>query len=188
MHVDNVSGAYRATKHLLESGCEKIVHIGGPEEIEMLVHRMRGYRKALTEYGKEMDDDSEVRGDFSPLSGYREMKKIINNGIEFDGVFADNDQMAIGAIKALKEYGFEIPGKIKVVGFDNTFVSSIVKPAVTMINVPKYRMGVEAIERLCSLMREEGSEEGGSFELPTSLLIRESTTGESRENWDLEGW
>lgn len=189
VYVDNLLGAYMATNHLIQSGCEKIVHITGPITIEMLEQRGRGYRKALNEAGMEFSREYEVYGDFSPLSGYRETKKLIQNGIIFDGIFADNDQMAIGAIKALKESGFQIPQKIKVAGFDNTFVSSIVKPALTTINVPKYRMGVEAMEILCQAI--DGTEQmqpRHSFELPINLLVRESTTGESMENWDLEGW
>jgi len=187
IYVNNEIGAFNATKHLLSCGCKRIIHIAGPKEIEMPEHRAKGYQRALQESGQPLNPDYEVRGDFSPLSGYRQMKRVLDNGIGFDAVFADNDQMAIGAIKALKENGYRIPGQIKVVGFDNTFVSSIVKPALTTINVPKYRMGVESVERLYKLMT--GEENGAcSFELATKLLIRESTTGESQENWDLEGW
>lgn len=189
VHVNNISGADLATKHLIASGCRRIIHITGPMELEMLRQRGQGYRKALKEAGIPFSGEYERVGDFSPLSGYREIKKVMQDGVSFDGVFADNDQMAIGAIKALKENGYQIPGQVKVVGFDNTFVSSIVKPALTTINVPKYRMGLEATEMLCGMMdHSEKALEQFSFELSANLLIRESTTGESLENWDLEGW
>ncbi|MEG7531090.1 MAG: substrate-binding domain-containing protein [Hungatella sp.] len=189
VYVNNVLGAYLATKHLLDSGCKRIIHIGGPMGIEMVLHRTTGYRNALREAGMEILQDYESNGDFSPFSGYRELKKFINGGIQFDGIFADNDQMAIGAIKALKENGYKIPGDVKVVGFDNTFVSSIVKPALTTINVPKYRMGWEATETLCMLMNDPEKEmKSFSMELVANLLERESTNGAELENWDLEGW
>lgn len=115
---------------------------------------------------------------------------MVNDGIVFDGIFADNDQMAIGAIKALKEYEFKIPEHIKIIGFDNTFVSSIVKPSLSTINVPKYRMGWEAARNLCRMIDEESGDKNQSMhtmELTTNLLVRESTCGVV-ESWDLEGW
>lgn len=187
--VNNTEGSYMATNHLLESGCQKIVHITGPRGLEMMEQRGQGFRKALIQGNKAINEECEVQGDFSPLSGYSGIKKLLQNKVLFDGIFADNDQMAIGAIKALKEEGFQVPEEVKVVGFDNTFVSSIVKPALTTINVPKYRMGMEAMERLCRLIDNTDQHlVQFSFELPINLLIRESTIGEPVENWDLEGW
>lgn len=191
IYVDNVKGAYQATKHLVENGCEKIVHISGPKAAEMVLHRTMGYEMALKDSGLAVLSSNDVEGDFSPLSGYLSVKNLINDGIEFDGIFADNDQMAIGAIKAIKEYAIEVPGKVKMVGFDNTFVSSLVKPSLSTINVPKYRMGCMAAERLCQLMvpgKDVLEPDKLSVELMTNLLVRESTSGKKVENVDLEGW
>lgn len=191
IYADNVKSAFRATSHLIESGCSKILHISGPQVIEMVLCRTKGYQEALREHGLTVSPMYAAEGDFSPLSGYRVVKQMVNDGVEFDGIFADNDQMAIGAIKALKEYEFKIPEHIKLVGFDNTFVSSIVKPSLSTINVPKYRMGWLAAENLCRMIEEEiGRNDRGNYsvELTTNLMVRESTCGMNMENWDLEGW
>lgn len=189
--VDNRQGAYHAVKHLAEAGCRNIVHIAGPAGVEMVQHRTAGYRAALQECGLSCQSQLELEGSFSPFSGYRAVQRLLRDGIVPDGVFADNDQMAIGAIKALRENNFEIPRQVKVIGFDNTFVSSIVRPALSSINVPKFRMGQEVMEllfrRIDSL--EDGKDlETASLELATNLLVRESTGGRETENWDMEGW
>lgn len=191
IYADNVKGASLATEHLIECGCQNIAHISGPSAIEMVLYRTKGYQKALGRHGIKVQDSFTVEGDFSPLSGYRAVKRLMEDGIIFDGIFADNDQMAIGAIKALREYNIKIPDKVKIVGFDNTFVSSIVRPSLSTINVPKYRMGWEAAEKLCEMIDDEEKHRAWrdqSFELMTSLLVRESTSGRAAENWDLEGW
>lgn len=190
IYVDNILGAYKATKHIIEKGCKKIIHISGPSNLDIVQYRIQGYKQALAEMNVPYIENFQIEGDFSPLSGYRAMRNALVNGIEFDGVFADNDQMAIGAIKAIKENGLEIPGKIKIVGFDNTFVSSIVKPSLTTVNVPKYRMGVESVEMLYELMNSDVSMKHNNLsrELAISLLVRESTDIKQHSNWDLEGW
>ncbi len=190
IYVNNEKSAFGAVEHLIENGCRKILHISGPKAVEMVLHRTKGYQEALVKHGLALPSLYNAEGDFSPLSGYRVVKQMVNDGIVFDGIFADNDQMAIGAIKALKEYEFKIPGDIKIIGFDNTFVSSIVKPSLSTINVPKYRMGWEAAGNLCRMIEEESDDKNQgmhTMELTTNLLVRESTGG-GVEGWDLEGW
>lgn len=191
IYADNVKGAYMAVEHLIESGCQKIAHISGPPGIEMVLYRTKGYERALEKYGLKEHKRYTEFGDFSPISGYRAVKHLLTDGIEFDGVFADNDQMAVGAMKALSEFNIRIPDKVKIVGFDNTFVSSLVKPSLSTINVPKYRMGWEAADIICEMVNNTEKQDewkNQAQELMTSLLVRESTNGEKNENWDLEGW
>lgn len=185
--VDNMLGVYYSATHLIKSGCNQIVHISGPEKVEMVYHRTRGYKKALEENGIEVSEQLCVKGDFSPLSGYREIKRLFREGISFDGICADNDQMAIGAIKAIRENKLKVPQDIKIVGFDNTFVSSIVRPSLTTVNVPKYKMGAGVTELLCDLISEKEISRL-AYEIPTDLVVRESTIGSNSANWDLEGW
>lgn len=191
IYADNVKGGFLATEHLIHMGCRRIAHISGPGSIEMVLYRTKGYEQAHRKYNLEIQKSYTESGDFSPFSGYRAVKRLIENGVEFDGIFADNDHMAIGAIKALKEFDVDIPEKVKIAGFDNTFVSSIVKPSLSTINVPKYRMGWEAAEKVCEMIDDEKKRnlwKNQCMELVTSLLVRESTGGKKVENWDLEGW
>jgi len=191
IYVDNHSAGKTATAHLLECGCRRILHISGPHSSQMSRYRFNGYKEALDEADIPHNPQFNLDGDYSPLSGYRATRFALMNAFEFDGIFADNDQMAIGAMKALKEHGKRIPEDVKIVGFDNTFASSIVSPSLTTINVPKFRMGTEAVASLIKLINRDVIDDFNvpkMEQLSTSLLIRNSTVGGKEENWDLEDW
>ncbi|MGI6705108.1 MAG: LacI family DNA-binding transcriptional regulator [Clostridia bacterium] len=183
--VDNEEGGRMAARHLLDCGCKSIAHITGPLYSSMGNDRLRGCQEELAKNGITLSQIQE--GDFSPLSGYQAMDRLLMEGKRIDGVFAANDQMAIGALKALRERGFRVPDDIRVVGFDNTFVASIVDPSLTTIHVPKYRMGVEAVEQL---MKRNNGETGKPVvkELPIHIIVRQSTDKAGRKDWDLQKW
>lgn len=186
--VNNKEGSSMATRHLIECGCKRITHITGPLNSCMVQDRLQGYREEIINKGFEIDEKLIVPGDFSPLSGYQAVKQLLLNGDEFDGIFAANDQMAIGAMKAIKEYGYRVPEDIKVVGFDNTFVASIVEPSLTSINIPKYKLGILAAETIIKKI-ENDSNETVCLELPINLVVRQSTHLKGGDkNWDLYGW
>lgn len=185
--VNNTKGACMAVNHLVEKGCTRIVHITGPLTSCMTRDRLQGYSEELQRNCLVNNENLIAEGDFSPLSGYRSTKKLILGGVDFDGVFAANDQMAIGAMKALKEHGYRIPEDVKVVGFDNTFVASIIEPSLTTINVPKYKLGDAAVDMLMKRM-EKDDISPACMELPINLVIRQSSDLRGDRNWDLYGW
>lgn len=185
--VNNCLGGSIATRHLIDCGCSKIAHITGPLSTCMAEDRLKGYRNELEKDRLEIDAGRIVEGDFSPLSGYQAMKHLLLSGVQIDGLFAANDQMAIGAIKAIKEHGYSVPEDIKVAGFDNTFVASIVEPSLTTINVPKYKLGTDAVEILIKKMTQ-GLTDTTFIELPINLVVRQSTDLKGDKNWDLYGW
>jgi DNA-binding LacI/PurR family transcriptional regulator len=185
--VNNLQGGSLAVRHLADCGCTRIAHISGPLGSCMAQDRLNGYKSELEKLGLKLDDEMVMEGDYSPLSGYHAMRKLLSAGVAADGVFAANDQMAIGAIKAIRENGLRIPEDIRVIGFDNTFVASIVEPALSTVNVPRYKMGDMAVEML--IRRIEGpSAETGCCELPINLIVRQSTDLRGDKNWDLFGW
>ena len=197
--VNNFLGGSMATRHLLECGCKNIVHITGPLSSCIVQDRLNGYKVELEREGLEIKAERIAEGDYSPLSGYHAMRQILLTGLDVDGVFAANDQMAIGAIKAIRENGLRIPEDIKVVGFDNTFVASLIEPSLTTINVPKYKMGVAAVELLIKRIEQENGSGGDNdssssstgsevVELPINLILRQSTDLRGDRNWDLYGW
>jgi len=185
--VNNFHGGSIAVKHLIDSGCKRIVHITGPLSSCIAQDRRNGYMDELKKHGLDAGDERIVQGDYSPLSGYHAMKQLLLAGIDVDGVFAANDQMAIGAMKAIRENGLMIPENIRVVGFDNTFVASIVEPSLTTINVPKYKMGNAAVEMLVKRI-EQRVEDSNLVELTINLIVRQSTDLRGDKNWDLYGW
>lgn len=189
VHVDNKKGGYIATSHLIEKGCSKIVHITGPSYSDIVNDRVYGYKKAISEAGITFDNDLIVKGDFSPLSGYRATKRLLLNGIRFDAIFAGNDQMAIGALKALKEHDINVPKDVMIIGFDNTFVSSIVEPSLTTVNVPQFRIGTSAVRFLLDILtKDENAAEVSSIEIPINIIERESTGKSQGTGWEMEYW
>lgn len=187
--VDNLAGGKLAVECLIKRGCQKIAFIKGPANSDIALDRFNAYKSTLEKHGLPFDERFVCSGDFSPISGYSETKRLLLNGVEFDGMFASNDQMAIGAIKSIKEHGLKVPDDVKLVGYDNTFVSSIVYPSLTTINVPKYRLGLEAFDILHRLMKSgENAIDVKTVLLPTSLMIRNSTNSIGETNWDMEDW
>ncbi len=186
VRIDNYEGACMAMRHLLECGCRQIAHIAGPRVSCVADSRRRGYRDELKRASLPYDPQRVVQGDFSPRDGFRAMRKLLDRGLEIDGMLVANDQMAIGAMRAIRDEGLEIPSDIKLVGFDNVFVSSLIQPSLTTIAVPRYQMGFEAARLLVQSIEDpEGAKD---ILLPIELVVRNSTRSESRREWDLLSW
>jgi DNA-binding LacI/PurR family transcriptional regulator len=185
--VNNFRAAYDAVDYLIKRGHKKIAHIEGPLGIEMCRQRKEGYNKALLDNSISFNPEIVKQGDFSPISGYSCMREIMQNS-EITAVFASNDQMAIGAIKAIKDIGKQIPEDIAVVGFDNLFISSITSPTLSTVHVPKYQMGKESFEMVYQNIINNVFGEGKIKVLNSNLIIRQSTDLRGESNWDLLGW
>jgi DNA-binding LacI/PurR family transcriptional regulator len=114
--VDQIAGAELATRHLLELGHATVAHIAGPPDFLEAELRIEGWRAALAAAGAEAPPV--LAGDWSPRSGYEITQGLLRDGRP-SAVFVANDQMALGALRALHEAGHEIPGQVSVVGFDD---------------------------------------------------------------------
>lgn len=185
--IDNEEAARTATQHLIELGCRRIVHIRAPQATGSQGLRCTGYRKALAGAGIPYNASLELEGDFSAISGYNGVQTLLRSDIPFDGIFAANDQMAVGAVRALCNAGIRVPEDVKVVGFDNTFISSIVNPALTTINVPIYKMGVAAAKQLLERFQHPGGR-AIPIRMDYELKIRRSTMASAQTNWDMVYW
>lgn len=187
VYIDNEAAALTAASHLIELGCRRILHIKAPRATSSHSLRCMGYRKALSQAGIPYDPSLEVNGDFSAASGYNVVQAMLRTGVSFDGIFAANDQMAVGAIRALCNAKIPVPEKVKIVGFDNTFISSIVNPSLTTINVPIYKMGMAAATQLLERLESPGSN-AVSIRMDYELIIRRSTMASAQTNWDMVYW
>lgn len=186
VHVNNFLGGSLATEYLIEKGCKSIAVISGPISMDVVYDRLSGYKETLKRAGLPYDSGLIEDGDYTTLSGYLAMKRMIMNGVRFDGVFSCNDQMAIGALKALKESSIQVPDDVKLIGFDNTFVSSIVSPSLTTINVPKFRMGTVAAQKLVELIEGRLADGELTYEIPINLIKRTTTDPDSDSGIELE--
>jgi len=174
--LDNIKGAYIATKFLLDHGHEKIVLIDGPLSVATSVNRLEGYKKAHNEKEIQVNTDLIVEGDYLINSGFKLINKLIDEGNTFTAVFAGNDMMAIGVIKALKSKNIRIPEDVEVIGFDNIEISEIIEPALSTISQPAYEMGVQGAKLLIKLIEGKKLKNKNVIFEP-ELIIRGTTRG-----------
>ena len=146
--INNVHAAYEATRHLLQTGKRRIVHITVSSTESIYKERFRGYSQALAEYGIPLDMSLVCLGDLSLEYGEEAARYILSLPQRPDGVFVANDNCAAGCLVRLKKQGIDIPKDIAVVGFNDDPVSRIVEPNLTTIRYPGYQMGELAARTL----------------------------------------
>jgi LacI family transcriptional regulator len=172
--IDNYHGAKLMTRHLIKHGHKNIAIIKGVEGNYDAEERLRGYRKALKEANIIESSISLVHGDFTEESGYSAMKKIASLKPRPTAVFASNDSMAIGAIRAAHELGIKIPNDIAVAGFDDIPITKFIKPSLSSVHVPIFELGKLAATKLIDkILSGEGSKRE-KIVLETTLMVRES--------------
>lgn len=171
--IDNKKGAFEATKHLIDNGCNKIACMLGPEDSYDSQKRYEGYQIAMENGGKELNSDLIIRSDFTENGGYQAMMTLLGKN-EFDGIVCLNDEMAIGTIKAAKEKGLSIPNDVSVIGFDDIILASYMQPSLSTVCHPNYEWGVQAANCIFGVL--EGKSEIKVKVLDTNLVIRESST------------
>jgi len=172
--ADNEKGAYKAVAYLIEKGHRKIATIAGNNNLVAGVSRLEGYKKALQDAGIEVDKGLISYGDFQEHGGYEAVIKLLEKKKEFTAIFSANDFMAIGAMKALKEKGYSIPGDVAVMGFDGTFLSGHVEPPLSTVQLPIKDLGKNCAELITSIINNGDKEKKGIL-LGTKLVIRKST-------------
>lgn len=181
VYVDNYEAGVRATQHLLDLGHRNIAHITGHVNSPPSYERKAGYRDALKAAGLPVRQELIFQGDYTPGVGYMRTKEILAKFPEVSAIFAANDQTAIGAIKAIRSEGLEIPRQIAVVGFDNLSISSLIDPALTTISVPTFQMGLSAVELLFE-------DKPRGLKLDADLVVRKSTVPTSGSEWEVFNW
>ena len=134
--VNNQRGGYQATRHLIELGHRRIACISGPEKMLTSQQRVNGYRRALKEAGIAAHPKYLLHGDFRFQSGEDAMQQLLLVDPRPTAVFACNDLMAIGALRALHRAGLQAPEQLSLIGFDNISFASVVVPALTSIAHP----------------------------------------------------
>ncbi|SKA91168.1 transcriptional regulator, LacI family [Caloramator quimbayensis] len=151
--IDDEKGGYIAVKHLIKQNCKKIMFVGGKQNVQSNKQRLEGYKRALIESNYEINEQYIRSGNFKQESGYLIMKKVFNDGIIPDGVFAGNDLLALGVMRSALDFGLKIPDDIKIVGFDDIPFASLPEISLTTILQPKYKMGEHAANMLLSKIK-----------------------------------
>ncbi|MFD5462636.1 LacI family DNA-binding transcriptional regulator [Kitasatospora sp. NPDC127059] len=172
---DNRGGARLAVEHLVGSGRRNIAMITGQVDLQAAVAREQGFREALVLAG--LSPAGLVPGDFTQGGGEAAMERLLADRPDVDAVFAANDGMALGALRALRRHGRHVPGDVAVVGFDDLAGALYADPPLTTVHQPVRALGLEMARMLVAAV--EG-QDPSPLVLPTRLTIRESaplTTG-----------
>jgi LacI family transcriptional regulator len=172
--TDNFQGGFLATQHLIQLGHRRIGCIAGPSSITPSAGRGEGYMAALAEYSIPTDEKIFLRGDFHPHSGWASASTMLTLREPPTAIFAGNDLMAIGALRAITEAGLRVPEDISLVGFDNIELASYTNPPLTTVIQPIQEAGQKAVDFLIERIREPGSSYKRAI-LPTSLIVRDSS-------------
>ncbi|WP_303925075.1 LacI family DNA-binding transcriptional regulator [Draconibacterium sediminis] len=173
--IDDFDAAYRATRHLIDSGRTRIAHLGGPMALLIGQNRKDGYLKALKEAGIPADENLIVEAD-SFEKARMAIMKLINQKIKFDGVFATNDLTAIGAMQTIQKKGYKIPDEIAIVGFSDGRFSGITDPTLTSVDQHGYEMGTLATQMLLKRITSEDDEYPAETKvLNADLIVRGSS-------------
>jgi LacI family transcriptional regulator len=170
--IDNVEGAFLATKHLIEMGHRRIAHISGPNGNVDAQSRLLGYRNALEQHNIEFNPNIVVEGDLLETSGMIALESLLARKSSFSAIFAANDQMAFGAHLGLTRRNLRVPDDISLVGFDDLPGTAFSNPPLTTVRQPMTLMGRAVAHYVVATLQNHAHQ----FEsLQAELIVREST-------------
>lgn len=172
--INNIEGSRSATDYLIKKCKSQPGYIHATQYLRNFDERSDGFYKAIRQNGYASSKSIVHHVSSSTDGAYADMMDILNNNEPIAKCyFADNDEIAIGAMRAFKDKGYKIPEDISIVGFDNMSYSIYVDPPLTTVNVPKAYMGKVAAQRLIEIMKEE-FHYPIKIEINTNLIIRKS--------------
>jgi len=170
----HAAGARAATDHLLRLGHRRIGLITGTAGWVATDERVEGYRMALAGGGIPFTYELLAGGDFTTETGYRAAVVLLEQDDPPTAIFASNDNLAIGAIRAAFDRGLSIPGDLSIVGFDDVGFAGSLYPRLTTVRQPLAELGRTAVSLLSRLVNGQRTE-ALRIELATQLIVREST-------------
>lgn len=172
--IDNVQAISDATNYVLDKGAKKVAYIGKKRDVNTAWSaRYLGYEKALNERGLEVNENYVFCDTLRVKTGYEGVTSILEKGGKPDAIVCASDEIAMGAINALRESGIRVPEDVSVIGFSNIYAASIFYPKLTTIAQPMYDMGSIAMRMLIKLINQKTLDEGHVV-LQHKLIERES--------------
>lgn len=172
VRVDQAAGGRMATEHLLALGHRTVVHVAGPPDWDEARARRSGWVGALA--AARLPAPPTLQGDWSPGSGYRIGRHLAERD-DVTAVFAANDEMAMGVLRAMSEAGRSVPRDVSVVGFDDLPVVGYTIPPLTTIRQDFDELGRRAVARLALMVDHPDDDRPGEGPLRPELIVRQST-------------
>lgn len=173
--LDNVKAGRLAGDHLLDWGHRHLAHIGGPMKIRLARERLAGFQQALAARGLEPNSCAVEEGLFNCQHGYLAMQRLLAHQRRPTAVFAANDLMAIGAMRAVAEAGLRIPQDISIIGLDDIDVAAYQVPPLTTVRQPCDELATLGVQLLLDILAGKKLARSQIVVEPT-LIVRQSTT------------
>jgi DNA-binding LacI/PurR family transcriptional regulator len=174
LHTYYTTGFAEAIKHLEKLRHRKIAFISGPEKLYTTQLRVEAFRFAMLSNGLKVRPELMQEGDWRMQSGIAAMQRLLRGKHPFTAIICSNDEMAIGAIRAVHSAGMRVPEDISVVGIDDLMAARLAEPPLTTIRVPRHDIARIAFQKLVELSSRI-SPHPCDATVSTSLVVREST-------------
>jgi DNA-binding LacI/PurR family transcriptional regulator len=172
--VNDYEGAMTATQYLIDTGCKRIAHLSGPQNLEICRQRKAGYLETLKKNGVLIDESLIVACNLEQQDAAEATEKLLKLENIPDAIFAVTDPVAIGAHLTIRKHGLKMPEQISLMGFTNDAVSEIIEPSITTMAQPSFEMGRVATKQLLYQIRHKNAKHE-RLELKTTLIARNST-------------
>jgi LacI family transcriptional regulator len=181
VRTDSEAGAHAAVRHLLDLGHRRIAVLTGPPTVSTSADRVAGYRRAILEEGLGFANEVVVFGGYNETSGYEMTRRILETEPRPTALFAANNFIAFGAIRALREAGLRTPDEMSIAVFDDLPPGWVFDPFLTVVSQPAYEIGKQAAELMLERLAGKAPAEPRTIVLPSELIIRGSTKHLARE-------
>ena len=181
VRIDYALGISQAVEHLLDWGHRRVAFISGPDDLKSSRIRRTAFLKAMNERG--LDECPIETGNHRIDGGFNAMGRILGQAPLPTAVLCSNDLTAIGALRAIRRRGFQVPEDISVVGFDDILLAEFTEPPLTTVRLPRGELAGKAFEVLLASLSDTKSM-GAEYTISTQLVVRESTAkirGKHRE-------
>jgi DNA-binding LacI/PurR family transcriptional regulator len=174
--VENVQSSRRAVQHLIDLGHKRIVNLAGYTNVIDSRDRIEGYRLALQDAGIPYDPNLLKVVAYEQEGGYKAIQELLSAGIEFDAVYANQSDIALGATNGLLDAGIRLPDDVALIGFDDLSESSNPRIGISTMHHPVFEKGQELVHTLIDLIEEKIVPPIQRF-LPTELIVRDTCGG-----------
>jgi len=174
---DDYHGGYLATKHLLEQGCRRIAHIGGFQTCGIYCDRHKGYLDALNEYSLKPENDIIFFHDLTRENAIETFDKMLKLDRFPEAILAGNDTVALAIIDYAKKQGIGLPLDLKIVGYTNDPLATVINPSITSIEQHPYDIGEQSAALMLDLIQEKikPGKNYMSITIPVELVERDSS-------------
>lgn len=173
--LDNAKGSEMAVNYLVSKGRRRIAYLQGQEELKLYRDRYKGYLDALKKNNLAYDEKLVWHGiENANVVVFRELTRVLNEGIEFDAILCSSDNLAVATVHTLSQLGKTIPGDVAIIGYDNVPISELLVPRLTAISQPFKEMGRKAVNVLVDMIEGKLNDNEKSYIFDPTLIERDT--------------